>query len=179
MSQKNCRNSDSRMKPRKTGAVVAGAAAFVVVFCMLTALTVCLAPPDYLLSRIEINPSYGDGYTMPETLEREIWTSMISTEYEDGAKTGQTVYRRAIGGDYTAEIVLPEEDSETLRGIVTGKEVRCDIQAAADGGFWENSSLRFRMRTCGIITCMILMRAAAWRRSAFLMRRKSARSSAA
>ena len=137
MSQKDCRNSDSRMKPRKTAAVVAGAAAFVVAFCMLTALAVCLAPPDYLLSRIEINPSYGDGYTMPETLEREIWTSMISTEYENGAETGQAVYRRAIGGDYTAEIVLPEEDSETLRGMVTGKEIRCDVQAAADGGFWE------------------------------------------
>lgn len=101
-----------------------GCAAFIAVFSVLSILTTWLSPADQVLSRIRPDFSVNDGYIDPEDLEKQTWTTLNQTSYENGVETAHTVFKRTLFGDYAITHTAADGQTTKLIGQVASDHER-------------------------------------------------------
>lgn len=83
---------------------------------VLLIITGNMMEPDYILSRINPDFTVNTGYVEPEHLEKDRWTSMEYTAYENGEEKGRTVFRRTLYDHYTVTNIPVEGERTVLVG---------------------------------------------------------------
>lgn len=105
--------------PSTAAARIRGVLVFAAVFALLHLAAVWLMPKDQLLVRFCPDLSVNTGYIDLQQLEKETWTSMEYTGWQDGRQTGSVRFQKAFFNRYTASGTDADGHPLSLEGWVS------------------------------------------------------------
>ena len=106
--------------------------AFTVTFAILVAATGFLMQPDYVLTRITPDFEANTDYVDPDNLVNTKWTTMVQTQYLNGAALSSTTFERALYGNYKVTFSPSDGDEIVLVGDARGDNYRYEYLSRID-----------------------------------------------
>lgn len=118
---KQAKASGKHSLSHRTRALLAGLLAFAAAFGAFMIGVALMMPNDRLLSRFLPDAAVNTGFIEPETLQKEMWTTMEQTEYKNGEPASQTKFRRAFLTHHTVTHTPVGGEPVVWSGITNGE----------------------------------------------------------